>query len=451
MRVRPLTTAAVFALGTTLLLAATASAATFRVTRADDPAPDACIPGDCSLREAVIAANSRLGSDNVLLPLATRYELTIANVIPSEGEDGSAQGDLDVDGGALTIRHRGRGRATIDANGLDRVLEVSADSATRLERLVLTGGANAVSGGTQDDGDGAAIRAEADLRIVESKLTLNFATGDGGAVHQSENARLVLDRSTIANNSAGGSGGALFLSGVERDQVARIRRSTIDGNAAAGNGGGIAAPIGIVRATSSTVSNNAAGVDGGGISIGGAGRLFLLNSTVAKNRANATGGGIRTAGPASINATTVARNLADADLDGTGAGAGLFSEPAGFELENSLIALNRLGAARTLADCAGGRFDSDGDNLLSGFPPGTCTGIEFVGDMVRRNPRIKGLARNHGETKTIALRRSSPAAGAAGPQSSPKRDQRHFKRDAEPDIGAYELGAQPGKRDRKRR
>ena len=86
---------------------------------------------------------------------------------------------------------------------------------------------------------------------------------------------------------------------------------------------------------------------------------------------------------------------------------------------------------------------------MSGFDPGACAGIDFVGDIVDPNPRIKNLARNHGQTKTIALRRASPAVGAAGPQSSPKRDQRHFVRDTEPDIGAYELGAKPGKRDRR--
>jgi hypothetical protein len=426
-----------------LASAATASAATFRVSRADDPPPDACIPGDCSLREAVMAANARFGSDKVVLPLAGRYELTTPNLVPGEGEDASVQGDLDVDGGGLAIFHPGRGRATIDANGLDRALEVSTGDPTRLERLVLTGGANAASEGPQHDGDGGAVRAEADLTIVDSKLRRNQAGGDGGAVHLDGAVRLVLDGSTIADNVADGSGGGVFLNGPERDQVARIRRSTIDANTAGASGGGIAVTSGIVRATAGTVSANAATLGGGGIAIGAYGKLFTLNSTIAKNRAGQSGGGVQTEGPASINATTVARNVADDDLDGSGAGGGLFSGPAGFELENSLVALNRLGSGAR-ADCAGGQFDSDGDNLISGFVPGTCAGIDFVGDIVRPNPRIRGLARNHGETKTIALRRASPAVGAAGPQSSPKRDQRHFLRDSEPDIGAFELRAKRG-------
>ena len=43
-------------------LAPTAHAASFTVTRTDDPAPDGCTPGDCSLREAIIDANAAPGA-----------------------------------------------------------------------------------------------------------------------------------------------------------------------------------------------------------------------------------------------------------------------------------------------------------------------------------------------------------------------------------------------------
>ena len=37
---------------------------TFTVTRFDDPGPGPCQPGDCSLREAVMAANAKIGGLN---------------------------------------------------------------------------------------------------------------------------------------------------------------------------------------------------------------------------------------------------------------------------------------------------------------------------------------------------------------------------------------------------
>lgn len=44
---------------------------TFTVTRTDDPPPNGCQTGDCSLREAVLAANSANGADTVQLAAAT--------------------------------------------------------------------------------------------------------------------------------------------------------------------------------------------------------------------------------------------------------------------------------------------------------------------------------------------------------------------------------------------
>jgi hypothetical protein len=43
----------------------------------------------------------------------------------------------------------------------------------------------------------------------------------------------------------------------------------------------------------------------------------------------------------------------------------------------------------------------------------------------------------------MALKRGSPAINHASRKTSPKRDQRGFKRGLKPDIGAYEFGAKP--------
>jgi CSLREA domain-containing protein len=53
------------------LAPAAASAADFTVTTFADPPPDACAPADCSLREAIIAANAAPGPDRILLTAGT--------------------------------------------------------------------------------------------------------------------------------------------------------------------------------------------------------------------------------------------------------------------------------------------------------------------------------------------------------------------------------------------
>jgi len=83
-----------------------AGAGTFTVTKTTDTADGAC-DADCSLREAVVAANAASGDDEVVLPAGT-FQLT--------RDDGSGVpfGALVVDdtngGGAETLTIRGAGR-----------------------------------------------------------------------------------------------------------------------------------------------------------------------------------------------------------------------------------------------------------------------------------------------------------------------------------------------------
>src|SRR5262245_26144751 len=60
-----------------LLPAGSALADDFVVTRYDDPIPGSCLPTDCSLREAALAANSSASADRILLSAGT-YLLNLA-------------------------------------------------------------------------------------------------------------------------------------------------------------------------------------------------------------------------------------------------------------------------------------------------------------------------------------------------------------------------------------
>ena len=84
-----------------LALCGVAHAATFSPTRFDDPPPDGCLPTDCSLREAVLAANAAPGADRIALQ-AGDYALTRSAEPPDDAPGTSQQlvvsGDLAVEG-----------------------------------------------------------------------------------------------------------------------------------------------------------------------------------------------------------------------------------------------------------------------------------------------------------------------------------------------------------------
>ena len=442
-----------------LVAAAPAAADTFVVTKRGDPAPDGCKPRDCSLREAVLRASTHPGRDVIELP-SGRKPYTLTRV--GSNEDAGITGDLDISNHPLVIRHPGKGRATVDGGSLDRVFEVFAGAPTRFRKLVITGG----SATGVDSGGG--IRSEALIKVIGSRIAGNSATRRGGGIELADDAGLRLTGSTVAGNDAGFSGGGIDTN----DSLIEIRRSRISGNRAAiGSGGGLfndsASKPGL-RIIETTIARNRSELDGGGVYLSGpaplriagstisgnrsgrGGGLFatvakprLANSTVASNQATGTGGGIFHASddfPIALNAVTVARNVADADADGSGSGGGLFrNDSAAFEVENSLIALNRLGSGER-NDCDQGaflEFDSLGHNLISFIGMSDCRGFDRPTDLLRA-PRIGKLKRNGGPTQTIALRKGSPAINKAKRSTAPKKDQRRRKRGRKKDIGAFE-------------
>ena len=463
-----------------LACASPAVADTFQVTRHNDPAPGRCKPNDCSLREAIRAANGLPGRDVVIVPDRARYGLSRPNSTPLADEDASREGDLDVTG-PLTIRHPGRGKATVDGNAIDRVFEIQAP--TVIQRLKITDGGNVseelprAGRRTSFNGSGGGIESHSRVTLVRSAVVANTGAERGGGINVEPSfepgagpASLRLVRSTVARNrSTDGTGG-----GIEASEATLvITRSKIVGNVSGNAGGGIAPAFdSVLRMSRSTVANNRSGSGVGGVylyessgsitastisgnstsdnsSTGGielnAGfdvpvTLAITNSTIADNRAAEGGGGISASGDTaavSLRNATVTRNDGDYDGDGGDGGGGLQEQFGGsISAVNSLIALNREGAAAN--DCrTDAAFDSGGGNLVT--TAAGCDGFLFgAGDFLRPNPKIGVLKRNGGPTKTVALKDGSPAIGRAVRSEAPPRDQRGVKRDRRPDIGAYE-------------
>jgi hypothetical protein len=245
--------------------------------------------------------------------------------------------------------------------------------------------------------------------------------------------------------------------------------STITGNRSRSWGGGIAFDAGSGTSqgiSRSTISHNAAGSSGGGIGINAptakpAVTVGVENSTVANNTAGRDGGGVGSNDPTTLfgsHATvtldhvTIARNQANTALESgvqrAGLGGGLYTEDDDvYSVHNTILALNTVATFHKpqASDCAvgfGNPFQSLGHNLI-GNPVG-CSGFGAAGDLFGGKLKLGKLAKNGGPTKTIALEKGSRAIGHADNLATPmsdRDDQRGFRRDKKPDIGAYERGA----------
>ena len=101
------------------LLGSTAPAlgSTYKPTRTSDPIPDACLPADCSLREAIIRANHHPGTDRIELAGGKTYNLAV----PANLDDTETNGDLNLTE-SVKLASSNRKLATIDGHEIDDVI-----------------------------------------------------------------------------------------------------------------------------------------------------------------------------------------------------------------------------------------------------------------------------------------------------------------------------------------
>jgi CSLREA domain-containing protein len=248
--------------------AAPARAASFVVTKTADTADGAC-DADCSLREAISAANDSPGADIITVPAGV-YTLTIDT--------------LEVTG-PTTINGAGAGVTVIDGvSGGFSILKI-----TGLEGAPI---AVTIAGITLRHGDGGIRVNYVDLVMSQTEVISNTASySDGGGINISS-GNLVVQSSVVAFNIAnaqsaywGASGGGIAAS----DASVTIKNSQVMSNTTVGGGGGINVRSGTLTVFTSTIGYNTASNKGGGI-YAESGLLRIEGSTVTHNSASAGGG-----------------------------------------------------------------------------------------------------------------------------------------------------------------
>ncbi len=392
------------ALALCLLLLATAAPARaelYIVSKTADTNDGAC-DADCSLREAVMAANARVGADYVTIPAGV-YVLTIAGA----GEDACATGDLDVTDDVF-IGGAGPSATIIDATGLGgRVLDVVATGA--LASVV----ALTVTGGNETTEHGGGMRAyEGELVISDVVVTGNSALYSGGGLDVTWGTLVVQEGSVVRGNTAADFGGGV-RAGPHSGGLT-VTDSTVSGNSAA-DGGGIANLGGPLDVTRSTIARNWCLASGGGLYLDNTVTtgVGIANSTIAGNVAGIQGGGLYLdpGGGVSLHSVTLADNHAGTQGDAIASGGPV-------TLTNTLVA----------GGCwvTGASTTSNGGNLES--PGDTCGMTPAVDQVLVADPLLNGLVNSGGSTATMVPRVGSPALGGGNDTYCLAEDQRGFPR-----------------------
>ncbi|HET7063356.1 MAG TPA: CSLREA domain-containing protein, partial [Rudaea sp.] len=388
----------------------------YNVTKTDDTFDGVC-DADCSLREAIQAANvaSTNGEAGAVIVPAGHYVLTRTGT----GETDNATGDLDISND-MAIYGAGMDQTVIDANSIDRVINLvtpAQDANTLiLGDLTLTHG-NATDAVSRGGAINNNPLTPSFIGLERVALVDNHAAQTGGGLDTGGSGTIRESRFSL-NVAGAAAGGALLFN--PQDRPFEIESSTFDGNDG-GNSGGAIQTHGNLRLTNSTISGNHVAQQGGGI--------FVVN------------------GPFQMSSTTVAFNKA-----GTPAfwnhGGGLYLESINtftYTLFNNIIAGN------TVDDCLifSGTIESHHNHVQApGQDPVACT-FAGPGDVTGTDPLLDPLlANNGGPTPTHALPFTSPAhdtgdpAGCNAPDGLPLvNDQRGagFPRlDGRCDKGAFE-------------
>ena len=464
-----------FVLATLLAFPLCATAATFTVTKTADTNDGAC-DADCSLREAVVAANSAAGADTIILPAGT-YVLTLVGA----GENLSATGDLDITD-ATTISGAGSGTTIIDGNAADRVFHLLGTGTVTISGVTIRNGSvTGFGGGINKEGFGL-------VDVAQSIITGNTASNFGGGINNNDGGAVNVDFTTVSGNAAtSGFGGG--LNNNSAGGALTVRDSTVSGNTAGGFGGGginnnNAGTLLVVRSvisnnsaqnggginnnfsgqatiTETTISGNTAtgSIGGGGILNNQAGRLNLYVSTVSGNTSAGFGGGgimSNNTGQLDIQTSTISGNT----TTGSNGGGGIYQNntPTSAVLVSLTIANNastnggrniHVNSGQTPltllnsivanpasgANCGGPTPASNGFNLAS---DASCN-LVAAGDAQNANPLLGPLANNGGLTQTHGLQAGSPAIDTGSP-AAPAVDQRGVARPvgAGFDKGAFE-------------
>ena len=177
--------------------------------------------GDCTLRAAIDEAAAALFTP--IIRLVTDVTLALAG----DEEDDNESGDLDI-GVDLTIVGNG---FSVDADGLDRVMQVRAPATLTLEHVTLSGGYAEMGGGLRIDEHAVAIIGRSTIRESEAYGYIACAGAIWDEWFECSDENTEVGNLVLGFHQGEGGGGGIWSRGT-----LSLRDSTLSGNVTSGRG-----------------------------------------------------------------------------------------------------------------------------------------------------------------------------------------------------------------------
>ena len=410
---------------------------TFIVTNTSEHDDGNCTNDDCTLLEALNAANANADANtitfapgvigtipnSVTVGLAITNPVTIvgpgAQILAVAGKTGTRV--FNVTGANVRISGLTMKDATSGFNGGG----ITNSGQLTLSDCVISNNHNSGSVGSELDGGGIYNSAGATLTLTRCVLSGNGAQSYGGAVYNS--GTVAATDCSFSTNTAGVHGGAFWNNGAAGNANLTLTNCTLNANSCSGSGGAIFSSgynsgHATATLTNCTLDHNVASQYGGAIysdgTENGNAALTVTNCTFNQNSASLGFGGIAIDGM-NNNSTGIATLL----------------------IRNTIL---RSGASGNNLNNDGGSITSGGYNLSNDSAGGDAAKgpgglLNATGDQRNTDPLLDTLKNNGGTTNTVALLAGSPAINAGNDANAPSTDQRGYFRTGVSDIGAFEF------------
>lgn len=374
--------------------------ATLVVTTTDDRSDEMCGVTDCTLREALDAANTVAGDNTLTFAPGVAGTITLAAPLPTINTNVSIVGP-----GARIL--------ALSGNNAHRVLHFTAGTSALSGLTVRNGRVAGASGATAI---GAGILNSGTLTVTECTIRANqvqggagslvgSAGGDGHGAGFANHGVATISRSLFAANSASGGNGAAGSS------------FTSGGRGGSANGAAIYNPANATLTIDSctVAENSAAGGNGGNFGNPRGGSAGNAHGGVWNN-----GALIMTACTVSANSGTAGTPGSGSSNGNPGIATGGFQNTGTFTVRSSISVGNTGGDVR-------GSFSSEGFNLIG--PLNGATGFNATSDQTgTSNAQLGALQNNGGPTNTMALAISSPALDRGNSFGLPHDQRGHLRR-----------------------